>query len=79
MITCPACAGPQALGGDCATCLGTTKVTQETLDAFLKRAEKKEQHLHFVFEVQKLVQGGLDKEMSFTIDGQTLQYFGNEV
>jgi len=34
MITCPACSGPTALGGGCATCNGTTQVTQETLDAF---------------------------------------------
>ena len=34
MIKCPACAGPQALGGDCATCLGVTEVTQEVYEQF---------------------------------------------
>ena len=36
MKTCPACAGPAALGGDCATCDGITEVTQEVYDAFIK-------------------------------------------
>jgi predicted methyltransferase len=35
MTTCPACAGPQALGGNCATCNGTTEVTQEVYNSFL--------------------------------------------
>jgi hypothetical protein len=35
MLDCPGCAGPAALGGGCATCHGTTKVTQEAHDSFM--------------------------------------------
>lgn len=35
MVDCPACAGPQALGGSCATCNGTTEVSREVFDAFM--------------------------------------------
>jgi hypothetical protein len=35
MKTCPACAGPTALGGGCATCNGTTEVTQEIYNNFI--------------------------------------------
>lgn len=36
MIDCPACAGPTAFGGGCATCQGVTEVTQEIHDAFIE-------------------------------------------
>ena len=35
MLDCPACAGPTALGGDCATCRGTTQISQEVYGAFM--------------------------------------------
>lgn len=34
-IKCPACDGPEALGGNCATCAGTTEVTEEIFNNFL--------------------------------------------
>lgn len=36
MLDCPACAGPTALGGDCATCKGMTQVSQKVYDAFMQ-------------------------------------------
>jgi hypothetical protein len=34
-IKCPACDGPEALGGTCATCAGTTEVTEEVFNNFI--------------------------------------------
>lgn len=40
MLDCPACAGPTALGGDCATCKGTTKIDKTTYDLFIEQRNK---------------------------------------
>jgi hypothetical protein len=37
MVKCPACAGPDALGGDCATCNGVTEVTTKIRESFLEK------------------------------------------
>ena len=37
-ITCPACAGPD--NAECATCHGTSLVSQETYDAFIVERDK---------------------------------------
>ena len=74
MIKCPACAGPQALGGDCATCLGVTEVTQEAHDAFVAQREKQEQFFEFISEVTEKAQNGLNQSMSFTAGEETLEY-----
>lgn len=77
MIDCPACAGPQALGGDCATCLGVTEITQEVFDVFMVNKEKQEKYFLFVSQVQSLITSGFDKKMTFTIDNETLNYLEN--
>jgi hypothetical protein len=74
MIDCPACDGPQALGGDCVTCLGVTEVTQEVHDVFLAQKEKQERFFEFVFTVNEKAQNGVDQTMSFTIGEETLEY-----
>jgi hypothetical protein len=74
MIDCPACDGPQALGGDCATCLGLTEVTQEIYDTFLAQKAKQEQFFEFVSTVNEKAQNGIDQTMSFTVGTETLQY-----
>jgi|LakMenEpi03Aug12_release.lakeMendotaPanAssembly.Ray.scaffolds.fasta_scaffold2599568_2 hypothetical protein len=77
MIDCPACAGPQALGGDCATCLGVTEITQEVFDVFMLHKEKQERYFYFVSEVDNLITSGFDKKMTFTVGNETLNYSGN--
>jgi hypothetical protein len=74
MIKCPACDGPQAVGGDCATCLGVTEVTQEVYDAFLTQKEQQERFFEFVSEVNENAQNGINQTMSFTIGEETLEY-----
>jgi hypothetical protein len=74
MIKCPACDGPQALGGDCATCRGVTEVTQEVHDAFMAQQEQQERLFEFVFMVNEKAQSGIDQTMSFTIGEETLEY-----
>jgi hypothetical protein len=53
MIECPACAGPTALGGGCATCNGTTEVTQEAFDAFMIQKATIEETMVFWNNVQQ--------------------------
>jgi hypothetical protein len=77
MIDCPACSGPQALGGDCATCLGVTEITQEVFDVFMLHKEKQERYFYFFSEVDNLITSGFDKKMTFTVDNETLNYSGN--
>jgi hypothetical protein len=74
MITCPACAGPQALGGDCATCLGVTEVTQAAHEAFLIQKQKQEEYFSFVSVVKGLLDSGIDEEMSFAVNGELFTY-----
>jgi hypothetical protein len=52
-INCPACAGPTALGGGCATCSGTTEIIQEVFDAFMVEKAKQEESQFFWVKVQK--------------------------
>lgn len=40
MLNCPACAGPTALGGDCATCKGITTVGKEIYDTFMLEQQR---------------------------------------
>ena len=51
MVDCPACAGPAALGGECATCNGITEVTQEVYDAFLADKALREE----LYELQRAI------------------------
>ena len=51
MLDCPACAGPTALGGGCATCNGTTQVSQEAYDLFIRNQAIQ----HKLFELQTLI------------------------
>jgi hypothetical protein len=53
MKECPACAGPTALGGKCATCNGTTEVAQEVFDAFMVEKAKQEDAQIFWTKVQE--------------------------
>jgi hypothetical protein len=53
MIECPACAGPAALGGNCATCNGTTEITQEVFDAFMVKKATQEEAQLFWSKVQE--------------------------
>ena len=53
MKICPACAGPTALGGGCATCNGTTEVTQQVFDAFMAEKTKQEDAQVFWGRVQE--------------------------
>jgi len=50
MVECPACAGPSALGGGCATCDGTTKVTVEVREYFLAEYSAREEALATAIE-----------------------------
>jgi len=55
MLDCPACAGPQALGGNCATCHGTTYIEQDTFDAFMTAKSENEALSSFQAKVIKIV------------------------
>ena len=50
-INCPACAGPDNAG--CATCNGTSEVTQEVFDAFMIEKNKQEESQIFWGKVQE--------------------------
>ena len=49
--SCPACAGPD--NAECATCQGTSEVTQEVLDAFMVEKTKQENAQNFWDKVQE--------------------------
>lgn len=51
MIECPACAGPVEVRVGCATCGGTTKVTQEVADAFIVVRDKQDQLSEFMLVI----------------------------
>lgn len=74
MINCPACAGPQALGGGCATCNGTTFVSEEVAETFLAEQAKANQYFAFQDMIREMLIDGFDKEISFTIDGETFTH-----
>jgi hypothetical protein len=50
-INCPACAGPDNV--ECATCQGTSEVTQEVFDTFMAKKTKQEEAQIFWGRVQE--------------------------
>jgi hypothetical protein len=50
-INCPACAGPD--NAQCATCQGTSEVTQQVFDAFMVKKAKQEEAIVFWTRVQQ--------------------------
>jgi hypothetical protein len=48
---CPACAGPD--NAECATCQGTSEVTQEVFDTFMVEKSKQEEAQFFWGKVQE--------------------------
>jgi hypothetical protein len=53
MKICPACAGPD--NAECATCNGTTEVTQQVFDALMAEKTKQEQAIVFWSKVQEYI------------------------
>ena len=68
-INCPACSGPD--NADCATCLGTSKVTQQAFNSFMAQKTRLEESQIFWDRVQKHInQAG---KFRFEANGQVFE------